>query len=119
MVSLLSVISLMVVMLLLYRRRFTSELRIGGFYFTQLVYLIFSPVAAALLLNVAFEIVNRPKEAIFPASNAWLFNLFSLSIVVASIGAAIHSTSTSVYQAFLKDRRVQKTERFSYARNHF
>lgn len=110
MASLLTVIGLMIVMLLLYRRRFTSEMRIGGLYFTQLAYLIFSPVAAAILLNIAFEIVNRPTVTLFPVSNAWLLNLYALTIIIAAIGAAIHSTSTSVYQAFLKDRRIFKNK---------
>lgn len=73
--------------------------------FVQIYYLIFAPLAGILLINIAFQIFQRPAVHNIPLSDSFLFIMVVLSAIICSIGVGIHSTSTSVYQAFLRDKR--------------
>lgn len=109
--------------LLFYKSRFTSKLKIGGMHVLQLYYLLITPIGAILLIALGMDIIARPQIAnpIFPPNI--LFALFSVSVVVAAMGVAIHSTATSVYLSFkhrseLEEEAYQTNEIFHGSLSH-
>lgn len=89
--------------LIVYRKRFTSEKRIAGMYYVQLYYLILAVVVPLVLFYAGLDIYHRSEVRNLPLSSNLLLGLFTTSLVVAAIGAGIHSTATSVYQALIKE----------------
>lgn len=111
MITLLTIIVICLSGLLVYKKRFTSTFTIGGLYFTQLYYLIFGPLVVSLFINLALNISKRPLIQNLPVTDGFVFSCFVLSTVIAAMGLAIHSTSTSVMQAFLKDRKLSDADK--------
>lgn len=90
---------------LVYRKRFTSEKRISGMYYVQLYYLILAVAVPLVLFFAGLDIYHRPEVRNLAVSSNFLLALFVTSLVAASIGAGIHSTATSVYQALVKENQ--------------
>ncbi len=87
--------------LIVYKLRYSSMLKIRGLYFVQFYYLmIVTPIMAMALINIGLDITNLPEINNFPVSTDVLFSLYLLSIIIGAIGSGIHSTSTSVAEAF-------------------
>lgn len=84
----------------LYKKRFTSETKIGGLYIVQIYYLFMTPIAALLLFDIGSGIFSRPTVGDYPIPSQVLFNIFNFSVMTAVVGMGIHSTSTSVFQSF-------------------
>lgn len=89
--------------LFVYRKRFTSERRISGMYYVQLYYLILAVIVPLVLFFAGLDIYHRPEVKNLPVSSNLLLALYVTSLVVASIGAGVHSTATSVYQSLIKE----------------
>lgn len=89
--------------LIVYRKRFTSERRISGMYYVQLYYLILAIVVPLVLFFAGLDIYHRPEVRNLPISSDLFLALYLTSLVVAAIGAGIHSTATSVYQSLVKE----------------
>lgn len=89
--------------ILVYKKRFTSEKRISGMYYVQLYYLILGIIGPLVLFYAGLEIYHRPEMRNLPISSSLVLGLYTTSLVVAAIGAGIHSTATSVYQALVKE----------------
>ncbi|HBL51897.1 MAG: hypothetical protein A3D24_00975 [Candidatus Blackburnbacteria bacterium RIFCSPHIGHO2_02_FULL_39_13] len=90
-----------------YTKRYSSSRRIGSLYFIQFFYLfVLSPAVFISLLNIALNIYLRvpTPEAI---DGSLLFSLFALSLAIGVAGNGIHSTSTSVFQAFQKRSQLK------------
>lgn len=92
---------------LVYRQRFTSEKRFKGMYFVQLYYLLITPIICALLINLGLEIYNRPAVFNLPTSSNLFFVLYTAAVATAGMSTGIHSTSTSVYQAFTRIKQFK------------
>lgn len=89
--------------ILVYKKRYTSDFCIGGLYFVQLYYLVISPIICGLLIALGQDILNRPSYRYINLPSDLVFNIYSMCVVVAAIASGIHSATTSVYQAFLKN----------------
>lgn len=92
--------------LLVYRRRFTSERRISGMYFVQLYYLILAVLMPLLFIYIGLNIYMRPEVSNLPVYSTFILGLYTISMIVAAIGAGIHSTATSVYQALVIEKQT-------------
>lgn len=77
--------------------------------FVQLYYFIFYPLGAILFVNIAFHVLDRPIVHNSSISDSLLFLLIILSTMISTMGVGVHSTSTSVYQAFMR-QRASKTD---------
>lgn len=86
-----------------YRKRFTSEKRISGMYYVQLYYLILAILIPAVLFYAGLAIYERPEVKNLPVSSNIILGLYTTSLVIAALGAGIHSTATSVYQSLVKE----------------
>lgn len=75
--------------------------------FVQLYYFIFYPLGAILFINIAFHVYQRPIVHNISISDSLLFLLIILSTMISTMGAGIHSTSTSVYQAFMRQKALK------------
>lgn len=91
--------------ILVYRKRFTSEKRISGMYYVQLYYLILGIIIPLVLFYAGLEIYHRPSANNLPLSSNILLGLYTTALVVAGMGAGIHSTATSVYQSLVKEKQ--------------
>lgn len=105
--SLIAVILVALSALLVYKKRFTSERRIGGLYSVQLYYLILSLFVPMLFLNLGLDIMHRPEVKNLPLPSMLLFDFYVISLVCAAIGVGIHATSTSVYQSFVSHKHTK------------
>lgn len=92
--------------LIVYRKRFTSEKRISGMYYVQLYYLILAVLIPLFLIYIGLNIYLRPEVKNLPLSSTMLLGLYTISLIVAAMGAAIHSTATSVFQALVKEKQT-------------
>lgn len=92
--------------LLVYRKRFTSERRISGMYYVQLYYLILAVLISLLLIYIGLNIYLRPTVLNLALNSTLVLGLYTISMLVAAMGASIHSTATSVYQAFVKEKQT-------------
>lgn len=92
--------------LIVYRKRFTSERRIAGMYYVQLYYLILAVVMPLVLTYIGLNIYLRPEVYNLPISSTLVLGAYTISLIIAAIGAGIHSTATSVYQAFVKEHQT-------------
>jgi hypothetical protein len=92
--------------ILVYRKRFTSEKRISGMYYVQLYYLILAVVMPLVLTYAGLQIYHRPEVRNLPLSSSLVLAFYIVSLIVAAIGAGIHSTATSVYQALVKEKQT-------------
>lgn len=93
---------------LLYKKRFTSGIKVGGLYLIQLYYLFMTPIAALLMFDIGSDIFSRPEVGDFLVSDKILFNIFNFSVMMTVVAMGIHSTSTSVYQTFKKKDQLEK-----------
>ncbi len=75
-------------------------------YYVQLYYLILSVVMSLLLIYIGLNIYLRPEIKNLPIGSTFILGLYTISMLVAAMGAAIHSTATSVYQAFVKEKQT-------------
>ncbi len=92
----------------LYRKRYTSEMRVKGLYFIQFYYLfILTPIISLSLIQIGLEVMRRPEVINFPVESQVLFSMYLLSIIFCTIGSGIHATSTSVSQALRKYNYLQ------------
>jgi hypothetical protein len=89
--------------LLVYKKRFTSERRVSGMYYVQFYYLILAIVGPLVLFYAGLDIYHRTEVRNLPISSNLLLGLYTTSLVLAAIGAGIHSTATSVYQSLVKE----------------
>lgn len=92
--------------LLVYRKRFTSERRISGMYYVQLYYLILAVLIPLLLIYIGLNIHLRPEVKNLPTNSTLILGLYTISMIIAAMGASIHSTATSVYQSFVKEKQT-------------
>lgn len=92
--------------LLVYRKRFTSEKRISGMYYVQLYYLVLSVLVPLVLFFAGLEIYHRQEVRNLPILSTLILAFYTVSLVVAAMGGAIHSTATSVYQALVKEKQT-------------
>ncbi len=92
--------------LLIYRKRFTSEKRISGMYYVQLYYLVLAVLMPLVFIYIGLNIYLRPGVFNLPVSSTFVLGLYTISLIVAAIGAGIHSTATSVYQALVKEKQT-------------
>src|SRR3989338_1997392 len=92
--------------LLVYKKRFTSERRISGMYYVQLYYLLLAIVGPLVLFYAGLDIYHRVEIRNLPVSSNLLLGLYTTSLVIAAIGAGIHSTATSVYQMLIKEKQT-------------
>lgn len=106
MYSLIAVFLLGLSAVLVYKKRFTSDISIGGLYFIQLYYLLVGPIMFALMLSLGFEILNRPPTPHIPVASGLIFQAYVFFLMIAAVGNGIHSTSTSVYQSFVKNKET-------------
>lgn len=91
-----------------YSHRYTNTVKVWGLYSVQFFNLfVGAPVVLLSLMNIALEIVQRPEVQNVPLSSNIIFLLFGLSIISTAIGIGIHSTSTSVSEAFPKGVRTK------------
>lgn len=88
-----------------YKKRFTSERRVSGMYFVQLYYLILAVLMPLILIYIGLHIYLRPAVSNLPISSTFILGLYTVSLIVAAIGAGIHSTATSVYQSLVKEKQ--------------
>lgn len=88
---------------LVYKKRFSSDFCIGGLYFVQLYYLFIGPIVCTLMITLGQEILNRPQDKLLFIPSGVLFNLYGMFVVLAAVASGIHSTTTSVFQSFLKN----------------
>jgi hypothetical protein len=106
----------------LYPKRFTSHKRIDGLYLVQFYYLVIgTPIVAVSLINLATEVISRPTVHLLPISTDVVYSCYIVCILVAAIGAGIHSTSTSVSQTFKghpKSDAYLTNERFHLGLSH-
>jgi hypothetical protein len=86
-----------------YKKRFTSEHRISGMYYVQLYYLILGIVGPLVLFYAGLEIYHRPEVRNLPLSSSFILSCYTVCLVLAGMGAGIHSTATSVYQSLVKE----------------
>lgn len=89
--------------LLVYKKRFTSEKRISGMYFVQLYYLFLGIVGPLVLFYAGLEIYHRPEVHNLPLSSSLILGCYTVCLILAGMGAGIHSTATSVYQSLVKE----------------
>lgn len=75
-------------------------------YYVQLYYLILAVVMSLLLIYIGLNIYLRPEIKNLPVGSTLILGLYTISMLVAAMGAAIHSTATSVYQAFVKEKQT-------------
>jgi hypothetical protein len=87
---------------LIYKARFTSDFSMGGLHFVQLYYLALSPVVCALMVTLGQEVLNRPRIEVFNVPSGIIFNLYGMFVILSAVASGIHSTTTSVFQSFLK-----------------
>ncbi len=92
----------------LYRKRFTSGIKIAGLYLVQIYYLFMTPICALLLFDIGSDIFSRPEIGNVPLPDNILFNMFNFWVMITVVGMGIHSTSTSVYQSFKKKDKLEK-----------
>ena len=97
----------------MYRKRYTSNLKIGGIYFVQLWYLIVTIVVVALFLNIGLDIIMRPTLDRFPIPSTWIFNAYAVALIITAIGSGIHTSATSVYQSFKSKGKIEKQAYFT------
>lgn len=107
MYSLIALVVILLSAIFVYKKRFTSETKILGLYFVQLYYLIMTPITALLLFDIGSDIFSRPIIGKLPIPNNLIFNAYNFSVMLTVVGAAIHSTSTSVYQSFKKKAELE------------
>ncbi len=93
-----------------YRHRYTSQRRIFKLYALQFYVLFFMvPLLIVGLFNITYQIISRPYilsiPFYIPPVLLLSFNVFSL--VMAIVGTAIHSTSTTIYQVLFPDRKSE------------
>lgn len=93
---------------LLYKKRFTSGIKVGGLYLIQLYYLFMTPIAALLMFDIGSDIFSRGEVGSFLVPDNILFNIFNFSIMMTVVAMGIHSTSTSVYQSFKNRDKLEK-----------
>lgn len=108
MYSFIALVVILLTSIFIYKKRFTSETKILGLYFVQLYYLVMTPIAALLLFDIGSDIFSRPVMGKLPIPNNILFNAYNFFVMFAVVGAAIHSTSTSVYQSFKNKDEFEK-----------
>lgn len=75
-------------------------------YYVQLYYLILGVVGPLVLFYAGLDIYHRPEVRNLPISSNLLLGFYTTALVVAAIGAGIHSTATSVYQALIKEKQT-------------
>ncbi len=92
--------------ILVYKKRFTSEKRISGMYYVQLYYLLLAILVPLILIYIGLNIYLRPVAGNLPVSSTFILGLYTISLIVAAIGAGIHSTATSVFQALVKEKQT-------------
>lgn len=109
MLQILVISTIVLTSIIFYRLRFTSQIKVGNIYLVQLYYLIAGVVVTLMLINVELDMVKRPLIENTPFSSDLLQNIFIGSLMVAAMGTAIHSISTSVAQAFDKDEAKAAT----------
>lgn len=91
----------LILSVVVYSKRFTSNRQIKGLYFVQFYYLaIATPLLALSLIQIGLEIFKNKEVLNFPLSSDLLLSGYILSIIIGAIGAGIHSSSTSVSEAF-------------------
>ncbi len=108
MFSFILVILLLLSGIIVYRRRFTSGVKIGGLYWVQLYYLFLTPVGALLMFDVGSDIFSRPHVGNVPIPGNILFNIYNFSVMMIVVGVGIHSTATSVFQSFKSKDKLEK-----------
>jgi hypothetical protein len=92
--------------MVVYKKRFTSEKRTSGMYYVQLYYLVVAVIMSLLFIYIGLNIYMRPEIKNLPVNATFILGLYSISMIVAAMGAAIHSTATSVYQALVKEKQT-------------
>ncbi len=98
----------MVTAFIFYSHRYTNKVKIWGLYSVQFFNLfVGSPLVLLVILNIALDIVRRPEIEHITLSSNILFALLGLSIISTAIGNGIHSTSTSVSEAFPQGVRTK------------
>lgn len=116
--SLFLIILIFITALFIYKKRFTSEFNFGGMHFIQFYYFIVAPVIVILFINAALDIIRRPEAINFPLPSNLMFILFAFSLILGAMGVAIHSTSTTVYEAFKRGKDLQsEVEKKAYKIN--
>lgn len=90
------------------RKRHRSKRHILRLHMLQLSNLIFSPIAAMIIISMGLEILQRKEVRVIPVSSEILFFSFLFSILIVLIGIAIHSTSATVSDLFVKKGKGQE-----------
>lgn len=88
---------------LVYKKRFSSDFSFGGLYFVQLYYLLITPIVCTIFITLGQEILNRPRIELLNIPSGIIFNLYGMFVILAAVAAGIHSTTTSIFQSFLKN----------------
>lgn len=92
--------------LVVYKKRFTSEKRISGMYYVQLYYLVLAIMMPLIFIYIGLNIYLRPQVSNLPVSSTFILGLYTVSMIVAAVGAGIHSAATSVFQALAKEKQT-------------
>lgn len=92
--------------LVVYKKRFTSERRMSGMYYVQLYYLLLAILMPLVFIYIGLSIYLRPEVSNLPVSSTFILGLYTVSMIVAAVGAGIHSSATSVYQAMVKEKQT-------------
>lgn len=92
--------------LIVYKKRFTSEKHISGMYYVQLYYLILAILMPLVFIYIGLNIYLRPQVSNLPVSSTFILGLYTVSMIVAAVGAGIHSSATSVFQALVKEKQT-------------
>lgn len=108
MLSFIALISILISATVIYKKRFTSETKIGGLYFVQLYYMVMTPIGALLLFDIGSDIFSRPQVGNFIIPSNILLNVFNFCVMMSVVAIGIHSTSTSVHQSFKKKDKLEK-----------
>jgi hypothetical protein len=90
---------------MIYFKRYTSQKQIEGLFLVQFYYLMFAtPIISVALINLGLEVIKRPTVQVLPIPETMIFSFYVFAVIFGTIGSGIHSTSTSVYEVFIKER---------------
>lgn len=90
------------------RKRYAGTKRLFGLYSAQFFNLFVAmPIITISIVNITLEVNSRPEVQNIPTSANLILSLLILSLISTAIGNGIHSTSTSVSEAFPEETRTK------------
>ncbi|GEM_PF-6754755 len=91
------------------KSRYTGTKKVLGLYSAQFFNLFIGmPIVMVSVINIVLGVASRPEVQNLFTSTSVILSFIIASLISTGIGIAIHSTSTSVYEAFQKSEHNDK-----------